>query len=633
LSTQWTEYTGIPEAGLLGWRWMEVLHPDDRENTRKVWADSVAGRRAYDVEYRVRRHDGEYGWFKTRGTPIRDSAGRIIKWFGTCTDITESETRYRNIFQTVGVSIWEEDFSQVKAAIDALKNRGIQDFRQYLRANPQFVQQAISLVRIVDVNDVTLKLFAAESKAELLASLHKVFLPETQQIFVGELIAIAEGRTSFEAETVLQTLKGERLTVLFTMTLPPPPAGFESVLVSVTDITERKLAEAERERLGQRLRQAEKMEAVGRLAGGIAHDFNNVLGGILAYGEMLFEETAEGSPLKRYAQNVLTAATRGRALVEQILAYSRSQRGKRTPIDIAAVVAETFELVRGSLPASIRLEASAPELPLVVIGDATQLHQVVMNLCSNAIQALSTGGTLRVALKAVDISTERALSHGTLRPGRYVRLSVEDSGSGMDEATLSRIFEPFFTTKEFGRGTGLGLSLVYAIVTDLAGAIDVKSVLTQGSTFAIYLPLAEIALPAAAEAEAEGPLPRGNGERVLLVDDEAPVLAMTAEVLTRLGYEPVCFADSRAALAAFEAAPGRFDVVVTDDLMPGITGTGLASVVRRRRPDLPIVLVSGYSGPILTQQALAAGVSELLTKPPQSREIATTLARVLRRAA
>jgi CheY-like chemotaxis protein len=222
------------------------------------------------------------------------------------------------------------------------------------------------------------------------------------------------------------------------------------------------------------------------------------------------------------------------------------------------------------------------------------------------------------------------LSHGTLRPGRYARLAVEDSGSGMDEATLSRIFEPFFTTKEFGRGTGLGLSLVYAIVTDLGGAIDVKSALTQGSTFAIYLPLADVALAAAAETAS--PLPRGNGERVLLVDDEAPVLAVTAEVLTRLGYEPVSFSNSEAALAAFEAAPGRFDVVVTDDLMPGLTGTGLARVVRRRRPDLPIVLVSGYSGPILTQHALAAGVSELLTKPLQSREIATTLARVLHHA-
>ena len=407
--------------------------------------------------------------------------------------------------------------------------------------------------------------------------------------------------------------------------------GVQAVVVNFRDITERKLAQAERERLGLRLRQAEKMEAVGRLAGGIAHDFNNVLGGIFAYGEMLFEKAPEKSPLKRYAQNILAAATRGRELVEQILAYSRSQRGKRAPVDVGNVVAETLELVRGSLPAGIRLEASAPELALVVIGDATQLHQVVMNLCSNAIQAMSAGGAMRVALEAADVTAERGLSHGTLRPGRYVRLSVEDSGSGMDEATLSHIFEPFFTTKDIGRGTGLGLSLVYAIVTDSGGAIDVKTAPNQGSTFTIYLTLADVAL--AYSNDIAGPPPRGNGERVLLVEDETPLLAGTAEVLSQLGYEPVAFSDSRAALAAFEAAPGRFDLVVTDEVMPGLTGTGLASVVRRRRPDLPIVLVSGYSGPLLTQQALAAGVSELLTKPLQSREIATLLARVLHRTA
>jgi NO-binding membrane sensor protein with MHYT domain/nitrogen-specific signal transduction histidine kinase len=390
-----------------------------------------------------------------------------------------------------------------------------------------------------------------------------------------------------------------------------------------------RFAQAEREQLEQRLRQAEKMEAVGRLAGGIAHDFNNVLAGVFAYGEMLFEETPEDSPLRRYAKNVLTAATRGRALVEQILAYSRSQLCNRVPVDVTQVVAETLELLRGLLPASIRLESSAPALPLIVLGDATQLHQVVMNLCRNAIQAMSATGTLRVALEAADLSAERALSHGRLGPGRYVCLTIQDSGSGMDPATLARIFEPFFTTKEIGRGTGLGLSLVYAIVTDSGGAIDVGSALGQGSTFTIYLAGAEATLAAAGETAA--PLPRGNGERVLLVEDEANLLAMTAEVLTRLGYEPASFSDSQSALAAFDAEPRSFDVVVTDDVMPGLTGTGLALRLHRQRPDLPIVLVSGYGGPALTRQALIAGVSELLAKPLQSRQIATTLARILHR--
>jgi PAS domain S-box-containing protein len=390
---------------------------------------------------------------------------------------------------------------------------------------------------------------------------------------------------------------------------------------TVRDITER-------ERFKQRLRQAEKMEAVGRLAGGVAHDFNNVLAGVLAYGEMLFAEAPEDSALKRYAQNVLTAAIRGRELVEQILAYSHSQDGQRAPVDVANVVAETLELLRGSLPAAIRLEASIPESPLIVIGDATQLHQVVMNLCSNAIQAISAGGTLRVILEAVELTAERVLSHGALGPGHYVRLMVEDSGSGMDEATLERIFEPFFTTKEIGQGTGLGLSLVYSIITDSGGAIDVKSTPRQGSIFAVYLKQ-ELAARAAAAFGAAAIPPRGHGERVLLIDDEASVLAATAEMLSRLGYQVVPFCDRHAALATFEAAPERFDVVVTDEVMSGLTGTELARVLRHRRPDLPIVLISGYSGAALTQSALAAGVSEVLTKPFQSREMATTLARVL----
>ena len=263
--------------------------------------------------------------------------------------------------------------------------------------------------------------------------------------------------------------------------------GDFDIVGAVKDVTEQRWAQAEHERLEQRLRQAEKMESVGRRVGGIAHDFNNVLASVLAYGEMLFAETPADSKLKRYARNVLTAATCGRKLVGQILTYSRTQRGARVPVDLATVVAETLELLRGSLPAGVRLEASAPEAPLVLIGDATQLHQVAMNLCSNAIQAMSAGGTLRVTLEAAEL-TAQALSHGTLEPGRYVRLIVADSGSGMEETILARIFEPFFTTKEVGKGTGLGLSLVHAIITDSGGAIDVQSAPQQGSTFTIYLP-------------------------------------------------------------------------------------------------------------------------------------------------
>jgi PAS domain S-box-containing protein len=406
--------------------------------------------------------------------------------------------------------------------------------------------------------------------------------------------------------------------------------GIRSVVMNLRDITERKSAEAERSRLEQRLRQAEKMEAVGRLAGGIAHDFNNILGGILGYAEMLVEGSAEGTPQRRYAQNVLTAANRASALVEQILSYSRSQRGKRVPVELDRIVAESLELVRGSLAAGIRLEVRLPKAPLYVVGDPTQLHQIMMNLCTNAIHAMSRGGTLQVTLEPADIEADRVFQHSTLHAGRYARLTVEDTGSGMEPATLARLFEPFFTTKEVGKGTGLGLSLVYGIVTDSAGAIDVTSTPGRGSCFAIYLP--RVDSPGVTGDDAEAPLVRGNGERVLVVDDEEALMAVTSETLKRLGYEPAAFPDGAAALAEFEAQPERFDAVITDEVMPGLTGTDLAGSLRRRRRDLPILLVSGYIGPMMSERAVAAGVDAILKKPVQSRELAAALARALKRA-
>jgi PAS domain S-box-containing protein len=403
-----------------------------------------------------------------------------------------------------------------------------------------------------------------------------------------------------------------------------------AIVINLRDITERKLAEAERSRLENRLRQSAKMEAVGRLAGGIAHDFNNILGGILGYAEMLVENAKEGSTERRYAQNVLTAAERASALVEQILTYSRSQRGNRVPVDLGAIIAETLELVRGSLSVNSELQITLPSKSLYVIADPTQVHQIVMNLCTNAMHAIGERGTIRVSIEALDAPTERAFAHTTLAPGRYAVVKVEDTGRGMDATTLGRLFEPFFTTKEVGKGTGLGLSLVYGIVTDSGGAVEVTSTPGKGSCFAVYLPLVDA--PAAAADDARAPLLRGRGERVLVVDDEEPLLAVTCESLRRLGYEPTGFADAQAALAEFEREPERYDAVLTDEVMPDFTGTQLATVVLGRRSNLPVILVSGYVGSIISELATSAGVREILKKPVHAQELASALARALGRA-
>ena len=397
---------------------------------------------------------------------------------------------------------------------------------------------------------------------------------------------------------------------------------------SAIDISAQKQAQIDKEHLEAQLRQSQKMEAIGTLAGGIAHDFNNILGAILGYGELAHQHSTEGSAMRRYVDNVMHAAGRAKALVDRILGFSRSGLGERVPVNVQSVIEETIELLEGSLPTGVRLESRLEAGNAAVIGDATHLHQVAMNLCTNALQAMEHGGVLNVVLERVDSNERRAHSRGnTLPPGSYVRLVVSDTGNGIPPAVFERMFDPFFTTKNVGEGTGLGLSLVHGIVTDLGGAIDVATKTGEGTRFEIWLPIAgETAKPA---AEADRALPRGNGETVMIVDDEPLLVALAEELLASLGYEPVGFASSTTALEAFRAGPERFDLILTDEAMPDLVGTELAREVRRLRPAIPIILMSGHGGSALATRAGAIGVNEVLRKPLQGRDLAESLARML----
>jgi PAS domain S-box-containing protein len=396
---------------------------------------------------------------------------------------------------------------------------------------------------------------------------------------------------------------------------------------SASDITVQKLQQTEREKLEAQLRQSQKMEAIGTLAGGIAHDFNNILGAILGYGELAQQHAQEGSPVRRYLDSVMHAAERAQMLVARILGFSRSGLGDRAPVNVQFVIEEALELLEASLPAGIRLESHLEAGNAAVIGDATYLHQVAMNLCTNAIQAMEGGGVLRVTLDCIEVEERRAVLRGALAPGRYVRLIVIDTGAGISPSVLERIFDPFFTTKGVGQGTGLGLSLVHGIVSDLGGAIDVWSRLGEGTRFEVWLPVGgETSTPTVETVRA---LHHGQGQSVMIVDDERALVALAEEVTAELGYEPVGFSSSGTALAAFRAQPGRFDVLLTDEAMPELPGTELAREVRRLRPDLPILLMSGYGGTQLTLRAAEIGINEVLRKPLHRRELAAALARVL----
>jgi len=396
---------------------------------------------------------------------------------------------------------------------------------------------------------------------------------------------------------------------------------------SAIDITAQKQAQIDKEHLEAQLRQSQKMEAIGTLAGGIAHDFNNILGAILGYGELAQQHSAKDSAVRRYVDNVMHAAGRAKALVDRILGFSRSGLGERVPVNVQSVVEETLELLEASLPPGIDIEIRLEAGDAAVTGDATHLHQVAMNLCTNALHAMEQGGVLGVVLECAKLTERRSLSRGSLAQGSYVRLAVSDTGTGIPPAVIERMFDPFFTTKRVGEGTGLGLSLVHGIVTDLGGVIDVATKAGEGTTFEIWLPIAgETAKPA---VEAALDLPRGNGETLMIVDDERPLVALAEEMLAELGYEPVGFDSSSTALQAFRADPQRFDLILTDEVMPDLIGTDLAREIRQLRPDIPIILMSGNGGGQLTMRATAIGVNEVLRKPFQGRDLAETLARLL----
>jgi PAS domain S-box-containing protein len=432
----------------------------------------------------------------------------------------------------------------------------------------------------------------------------------------------------WEGELVHTRKDGSELVVASRWAVQRDAQGvIEAILETNNDVTEHRREQEERRRLERSLLQASKLEAMGTLAGGIAHDFNNILGAILGYGELAQSEAAQGSALRRYIDSVMNAGQRAKSLVARILAFSRSGLGQRLPVHVQSVVAEALDLLSASIPDDVRLERRLQADDAAIVGDPTQVHQVVMNLSTNAVQAMKSGGTLLVRLDVITVDAPIALVTSTIDRGEYVRLSVSDTGPGIDPSLRDRIFDPFFTTKGVGVGTGLGLSLVHGIATDLGGGVGLRSEVGRGTTFDVYLPCCGRAPQAEHEREMPG---RGNGETVMLVDDEEVLVRLGEEMIAKLGYEPIGYTSPSEALEAFEADPERFDIVLTDETMPGMTGSQLAERIRAISADVPIILMSGYAAAPLAARALAVGATDVLNKPLVARDIARSLEAALR---
>jgi PAS domain S-box-containing protein len=392
----------------------------------------------------------------------------------------------------------------------------------------------------------------------------------------------------------------------------------QEVQVIARDITERKRRDAQ-------LLQAQKMEALGQFSGGIAHDFNNILSAIVGYTQLAQLVLKENPDVRAHLNGVLKSATRATALVRQILTFSRQQPEERLPINLQTVVNESIELLRATIPSGIEFDTSVATDAPTVLANAGQIHQILMNLGINAWHAMKDfSGRLQVNLERCVVDVAHAATQPRLHPGVYARISVSDTGSGMDLATLRRIFEPFFTTKLPGEGTGLGLAVVHGIMDSHDGVVTVYSQPGEGSIFHLYFPAhAGVAL-AAALAE-DGPVPRGDGERILVVDDEELLTQLGQKTLVELGYIVEVTTRPAAALAMVRAAPQRFALVLTDQAMPGMTGIILASQLRKIRRDLPIILMTGYSVSLTSEVLEAAGVRQLLLKPINLHALATAV--------
>ncbi len=584
--------------------WKRKLHPDDRS-----WAPGYCIRetlkgRDYEVACRLLTPDNRVVWAQGVVTVVTgpDGPERLI---GFTRDITESklaeetlqksEKRYRQLVENIAELVWEVDgeglFTYVSP--NALDICGIEP-DELIGKSPYTIMPVGEMDRIEDilvknndVGDTVLKLT------------HKVLHKE------GRCLHFETTGMPFSAPN------GDLL-------------GFRGTSI---DMTERRKVDAEKMRLETKLQQAQKMETIGTLAGGIAHDFNNLLFPILGHTEMVRDDLPDGSPIKGSLNEIHSAAIRARDLVRQILTFSRQDSHEVRPMKIQPVLKEGLKLIRSTIPATIEINFAIDEACGFIEADSTQIHQVVMNLTTNAYHAMEEeGGVMTVALKEVQVTAHDTISPGMV-PGGYVRLTVADTGLGMSHQQKEKIFEPFFTTKEGGKGTGMGLSVVHGIVKSLKGGIQVSTELHKGTEIHVYFP---VAAPLASDLK---PQPKetipGGAERILLVDDEETIVDIERQMLERMGYQVATFTSSKDALTQFQADPGAFDLVISDLNMPTLRGDQLAAEIIKIRPGIPILMCTGFSDKITEEKAAARGIKDFLMKPVVMTDLGKKIREVL----
>ena len=585
---------------LIGSAYLDHLHGSESQQAEENMFQLIRGEIESVFRERLfQRKDGSTFWGHLSGKQLHHPDGSFWALVGVIYDVTERKKAENEL---------RESHKRIKAILDAIPDPVVVYDNQ---GRAQFVSPAF---------ERTFGWSLAEVQGQCID-----FVPEEErEITEAKIKELYEKRGTVTLQTRRLTKGGEVLEVVVSAaTIVDEQDQLTGTVVDLRDITRQKQLEVQ-------LRQSQKLEAIGTLAGGIAHDFNNVLAAIMGYAEMSREDLPPGHPVQGSMEQILKASKRARDLVRQILSFSRLTENQRAPVKLAPIIEEGMNLLRSSLPVTIDIKLDIASRDEVVLADGTQIHQILMNLCTNAAQAMEEGGVLELSLARVDLDPGAAQMHPGLKPGPYLRLRVADTGQGIEPEQLKRIFDPFFTTKDTGKGTGMGLSVVHGIVQDHGGCITVESEVGKGSTFCVFLPVLQGAAPA--EPEGSGELPRGS-ESILLVDDEPSLVEVGQRLLERLGYRVTAATSSPEALEIFKRSPHRFDLVITDFTMPKLTGAKLAEELLRIRPGLPIIISTGFSDRINPELAREMGIKSFVYKPLSAKEMARVIRQALAREA
>ena len=582
----------------------------DEENAKKVFQTFnrvyETSRPTKGFDWEIIKVDGSKSHVDASVSLITDPDGNRIGFRGIARDVTgqkqsqralqESEAKYRQLVNHAPAGIYEVDFLEGK---------------------------------FINANDLICE-YTGYTRQELLGmSALDILTEDSQKKFIERLDKILDGqKVPSSVEFKIRAKSGRELCVLINSKIiyaaDGKPKGATAV---VHDLTEQKQAEEEKKNLEYQLQQAQKMEAIGTLAGGIAHDFNNILSVIIGYTELILLNGDVAGEVRQNLKEIFSASKHARDMVKQILAFSRQNKQERKPIQVAHIIKEAIKMLRASLPATISIQQHIEKDTGVIEADPTQIHQVLMNLCTNAAHAINEkDGVLEIHLGNIDLDQKAAADIPGLKTGSYLKLSVKDSGEGIHPEVQQQIFNPYFTTKEKGVGTGLGLAVVQGIVKSNNGAVTVESEVGKGAAFHVYLPTIKRKL--SPEDEISTPLPMGC-EHILLVDDEQPLVEIGRQMLERLGYSVATRTSSIEALELFKVDPNRFDLVITDIVMPNLTGDKLAKKIINIRNDIPVVLCTGYSEKFTRRNASEMGIHTFLMKPLVMRDLANTVRQAL----